>query len=169
MLIGKLNSPLPRERLSIEAFHANCIKFNSLRESKQPATEFLNGAKYDLLSASRDFESGDWVWTINKAYYVIYNSCTAILVRKTGKFTKDHGCLFIALAYHNLVPKALFEKLVKIYERFNDYFGFGVMMELRRTSTYEVGERKNLSKEDAEIILNAAREVVDHASKIIYS
>ncbi len=169
MLIGKLSSPLPREKSSIEAFYANCTKLNSFRESRQPASEFLSAAKQDLLSAARDFQSGDWIWTVNKAYYVIYNACTAILIKKTGKFTKDHGCLFVALAHHELVPKELFEKLSKIYEDVNDYFGFGVLMELRRTSTYEVGERKNVSEEDAKIIIEAAREVVDYASKAVYS
>ena len=75
-------------------------------------------------------------------------------------FSKDHYCLIIALKYHGLVDNKLFKSLTEINERFSDVLSLDITFQLRKISQYNVDEWEKLTRQDAELILNVAKEFV---------
>lgn len=161
MKINKLEIKLPKKEDSIEKFFRGCEKRKKfIEDSKEHHKRHLKKAKHDLSRAIAEFEDECWDWTIVKSYYAIHHGGNALLSRNKNQFSKDHSCLIIALKHYDLIDTSLFDELVKINERFSDVLSLDLTFQLRKISQYSVDEWEELSKEDAELILNVAKKFI---------
>jgi len=163
MKIEELRIKLPKNERSIENYFKGCEKRRKFVTS-DPKKSFkhLKKAKHDLNRAIAEFEDNVWDWSIIKSYYSIHHAGNALLLKNKGFFSKDHTCLIIALKVFNLIDKELFLKLKGIYERFSDALSFDLTFELRKISQYSVDEWEDLTKEDAEKVLELAKKFASY-------
>ncbi len=161
MKIEEIKIKLPEKEEGIKKFFDNCEKRKKfVEDTKDHYKKHLRKAKHDLDRAIAEFNDGCWDWTIVKAYYAIHHAGNALLSKNKNHFSKDHSCLIISLKYHNLIDKSLFEELVKINERFADVLSLDLTFQLRKISQYSIDEWEDLTKDEAELVLNIARKFV---------
>ncbi len=161
MKIKQLKSKLPEKEESLAKFFASCeTRKKFIEDAKEHHKQHLKKAKHDLARAIAEFEDGCWDWTIVKSYYSIHHGGNALLSKKKNVFSKDHSCMIIALKHHALIDKSLFDELVKIDEKFTDALSLDLAFQLRKISQYSVDEWEELTKEDAEMILNVAKKFI---------
>jgi uncharacterized protein (UPF0332 family) len=168
MVLEEIGSKLPKREKSIKAYYETCIsrkKFIKIDSSE--ANLHLEKAKHDLSRAIKEFNDDCWDWTIVKAYYSIHHAANALLIKKEGMFSKDHICLVIALKNLGLIPNEFYEELRKIHSKFSDFTAFELAYSLRKVSQYNVTKWKELSKEDAKIILEFAKTFVKFVEETI--
>ena len=161
MKIEEMKIKLPKKEKSIENYFKSCKKRRKFVTSNpERSLKHLKKAKHDLNRAVAEFEDNVWDWSIIKSYYSIHHAGNALLLKNKGFFSKDHSCLIIALKVFNLIDKELFLKLKHIYERFSDVLSLDLTFELRKISQYSVDEWEDLTKEDANKVLELAKEFV---------
>lgn len=161
MVIEKIFTKLPKNDLSIERFYCSCEERKKiLKDTKDHYLVRLEKAKHDLTRAIFEFEDKCWDWTVIKAYYAIHHSANALLSNKKELFSKDHLCLIIALSHYALIDKRLFDELINISEKFSDIFSLDITFQLRKIGQYGVDEWKNITENDARIILDLAKKFV---------
>ncbi len=167
-MLDKVKIKLPKKETSIEKFFCNCEKRKKFVEDAENYHEKrLKKSKHDLNAAISEFKQQNWDWTVVKAYYAIHHSGNALLSKEKKLFSKDHSCLIIALKYHNLVDKALFDKLSKIAEQFHDTLSIDLTFELRKIGQYDVEKWEEITKEDAEKVLEIAKKFVSYVEERI--
>ena len=98
---------LPKNNTALEKEYKRCQK-SFITISKEAYKDYFEEAYSDLDSA--DKEEND-KWAIAKAYQALFLYCNGLLVRKTGFYSKDHGCVLIGLLKNNIVPKEILEKI----------------------------------------------------------
>ncbi len=168
MVIEKINSRLPKRENSLSKMLKNCEKRNKiLNDTEGHYKERIEKAKHDLARAIFEFEDDCYDWTIVKAYYALHHAGNALLSKKKAMFSKDHLCLILALYNFKLIPKDIFNELVKINDKFSDTLSLDISFELRKISQYSVDEWKNISKADAKAILDLAKKFVKFAEEEI--
>lgn len=161
MKIEEIKPKLPKENDSLKNFFRACNnKRKFISDVKDHYKKHLRKAKHDFLRAEAEFNDSCWDWTIIKAYYSIHHAGNALLSKKKGFFSKDHYCLIVALKYWNLINNTLFEKLINSHEHFSDILSLDIAFQLRKIGQYAVDEWEQLTKEDAELILNLAKEFI---------
>ncbi|MGC8812551.1 MAG: HEPN domain-containing protein [Candidatus Aenigmatarchaeota archaeon] len=161
MVLEELSSKLPKRKRAIKSFYETCLSRKKF--IKVESSEFsihLEKAKHDLQRAIKEFEDECWDWTIIKAYYSIHHAANALLVKKAGFFSKDHVCLIISLKHLELIPNEFYEELRTLYSKFSDFSAFELVYSLRKISQYNIIKWKELSKKDAEIVLEFAKKFV---------
>lgn len=161
MKVEEIKIKLPEKEGSIKKFFNACKKRKKfVDDTKEHYKKHLKKAKHDLSRAIAEFDDECWDWTIVKSYYAVHHAGNALLSKNKNQFSKDHSCLIIALKYHNLIDKSLFDKLVKVNERFSDILSLDLTFQLRKISQYNVDEWEELTREDAELILNVAKRFI---------
>jgi len=168
MVLEEIKSRLPKRRKTIKAFYDSCLsrkKFIEVENSEY--TIHLEKAKHDLYRAIKEFDDGCWDWTIIKAYYAIHHAANALLIKKAGFFSKDHICLIVALKYLELIPDEFYKKLRSLHSRFSDFSAFELVYSLRKISQYNVPKWKELSKDDAKIVLEFAKRFVKFVEEAV--
>lgn len=166
MKLNEIKIKLPEKEDSIKNFFGSCKSRRKFVDSDpNDYMKHLEKAKHDLNRADAEFKDDVWDWTIVKAYYAIHHAGNALLLKSKGFFSKDHGCLIIALNFFNLIAKELFVKLKNIHNRFSDVLSLDLTFELRKISQYSVDEWKDLTKEDAEKVLAIAKEFVSYVER----
>lgn len=68
-------------------------------------SDYVERAQKDLASAERDFSAGDFHWARVKAYQSLFYLLNALLIKYKGYFSKDHGCVIIALMHENIITE----------------------------------------------------------------
>jgi len=168
MVLEEVGSKLPTRKDSIKAYYETCAsrkKFINIDASE--AILHLEKAKHDLSRAIKEFEDDCWDWTIIKAYYSIHHAANALLIKKAKMFSKDHICLIVALKHLGLIPNEFYEELRKLHSKFSDFTAFEIAYSLRKVSQYDVVKWKELSKEDAELVLEFAKKFVKFVEELI--
>ncbi len=79
-----------------------------VKVGKESYIDYMDEALSDLNSAAKEENEK---WAITKAYQALFLACNALLVRKLGFYSKDHGCVIVALLKHSIVTE---EKLARI-------------------------------------------------------
>lgn len=98
--------------MSIENAYADCENNNSFRQIDDGSfKDYVVRSQKDLASAENDFNAGDYYWTRIKAYQALFHILNALLVKHTGKFSKDHGCILIALMKHDIITEEISKEL----------------------------------------------------------
>ncbi len=103
---------LPKDNKALEREYIRCKK-SFVTVSKESYQDYFEEAYSDLYSA--DMEEND-KWAIAKAYQALFLYCNGLLVKKTGFYSKDHGCVIIGLFKNNVVSKETLEKINKMLE-----------------------------------------------------
>jgi len=161
MKIDEVKIKLPEKEESIRRFYLGCERRRKfVDDTKEHYKKHLNKAKHDLARAIAEFRDECWDWTIVKSYYAIHHAGNALLSKAKNKFSKDHSCLIIALKYHNLIGKSLFDELVNVNEKFSDTLSLDLTFQLRKICQYSVDEWESLTKDDAKLILNVAKKFI---------
>lgn len=168
-MIDEIEIKLPRTRESIERYFLGCKKRKRfVRDAPGHHMKRLKKAKHDLSCALDELDDGNWDWTIVKAYYAIHHAANALFSKEKGMFSKDHSCLIIALKYHNLIDDRLFSRLMRIYEGFSDSLSIGIAFELRKIGQYDVDKWEDLTRDDASMVLETAKEFVSYVERCLY-
>ncbi len=161
MKIEEINITLPKTEEAIKNFFSNCENRKKfVDDSKEHFKKHLKKAKHDLSRAIAEFNDNCWDWTIIKSYYAIHHGGNALLSKNKAQFSKDHSCLIIALKHYNLIDQSLFDELSKIHEKFSNILSMDLAFQLRKIGQYGVDEWENLTKEEAELILNVAKSFI---------
>ncbi len=164
MKIKGLRPKAPKDGEPLKNFFLNCEgRRKFVQDTKGHHKQHLKKSKHDFYRAEAEFRDMCWDWTIIKAYYSIHHAGNALLSKEKGVFSKDYSCLIVALNYWKLIDESLFEKLVEVYEHFSGILSLDIAFQLRKIGQYSVDEWEELSKEDAELILNLAREFIRFA------
>jgi len=160
-MLEKIKIRLPKKEKSIEKFFSSCEKRKKFVQDIENYNEKrLKKSKHDLKAAISEFKEENWDWTVVKAYYAIHHAGNALLSKEKLLFSKDHSCLVIALAHYNLIDKQLFQKLSKIAEQFHNTLSIDIAFELRKIGQYDVERWEDITKEDAEKVLEIAKEFI---------
>ena len=161
MKIEEVKIKLPEKDESIKNFFLNCEKRNKfVKDTEEHYKKHLKKAQHDLMRAIAEFEDNCWDWTIIKAYYAIHHGGNALLSKCKQQFSKDHSCLIIALKYHEIIDKSLFEELIKINKRFSDILSLDLAFQARKIGQYGIDEWEELTKEDAKLILDISKRFI---------
>jgi len=99
-------------RGNLEARYARCER-KFVKVDNMLYRDYQSMAYEDLDSARKE-ESPRWA--VTKAYQALFMMCNSILVKKEGFYSKDHGCLIVALLRNNLVTKEALGRIHKMLE-----------------------------------------------------
>lgn len=114
----KVKSRIPQSERALEKAFLNCERRKKFREvDKSSFSDYLSRAQRDLASAERDFQSGDFHWTRVKAYQALFYMLNALLVKKLGYFSKDHGCVIAALMKKGIVTEEIAQKICLLVDK----------------------------------------------------
>ncbi len=109
---------LPKTSKKMERTYAQCQK-HLVEAGRESYKDYFEEAYSDLDSANK--EEND-KWAITKAYQALFLYCNGLLVKKTGFYSKDHGCVIIGLLKNNIVPKEILQKINKLLEQKKSLF-----------------------------------------------
>lgn len=126
--------PKNNKRLDKE-FNWCSSKKTFVKVGKESYIDYMDEALSDLNSADKE---NNEKWAITKAYQALFLACNALLVKKLGFYSKDHGCVIVALLRHKIVTE---EKLVKI----------NVMLEEKKKLFSELRPKTNFFEEISNI------------------
>lgn len=167
MVIEEIKSKFPKRKKSIKNFYESCVlRKRFIKVENSDFIIHLEKAKHDLHRAIKEFEDNCWDWTIIKAYYSIHHAANALLIKKAGFFSKDHICLIVSLKYLELITNEFYYELRGLYSRFSDFSAFEMVYSLRKVSQYNVIKWKELSRDDAKIVLEFAKRFVRFVEEV---
>lgn len=109
---------LPKTNEKLENAYARCRKYFIIA-NKENYKDYFEEAYSDLESASKEEKDK---WAITKAYQALFLYCNGLLVKKTGFYTKDHGCVITGLLKNNIVPPEILQKISKMLEQKKKFF-----------------------------------------------
>ena len=163
MNVKDIKIKMPKTEGGLKNFFNSCKNRNKFIED----TEFhykkhLKKAKHDLARAIAEFHDNCWDWTVVKSYYSIFHAGNALLSKNRRLFSKDHSCLIVALKYWNLISENIFNNLMKTYEWFSDIASIDITFQLRKISQYDVDLWEDITKKNAEEILEFAKTFVSY-------
>ncbi len=123
-------STLPATGKPLQRAYADCERRGSfITVDKAAYGEYVQRAQKDLASAERDFQSRDFHWARIKAYQSLFHLLNALLVKHVGYFSKDHGCLLVALMSNNIILEPTARSLRLLTRR--------VLVQATRRSVYD--------------------------------
>lgn len=94
----KGKSSIPKSTEALQKAFLNCETRGRFKKVEQQSfSDYLERANKDLASAERDFHAKDYHWDRVKAYQSLFHILNALLIKKLGYYSKDHGCVIVAL------------------------------------------------------------------------
>lgn len=116
---------MPKDKSALEKEYLRCVKNNAFVQiPKEKYVGYVKEAYSDIASAEQEIEKSP-KWALVKAYQALFLMSNALLIRKMGFYSKDHGCILIALLKENgLSEKALssISNLLKNKNKNEDFF-----------------------------------------------
>jgi uncharacterized protein (UPF0332 family) len=103
---------MTKTRGKLEARYGGCER-KFVKVDNLLYRDYQNAAYEDLDSARKEENPK---WAVTKAYQALFMMCNSILVRKEGFYSKDHGCLIVALLHKNLVTRESLGRIHKMLE-----------------------------------------------------
>jgi len=98
-----------------------------------------------------------------KAYQALFLMCNAVLVKKTGFYSKDHGCILTALSHDNSIPEKKLDNISTYLKNRNKGENF-----FEEVSNIRITRNKYLYLPETQRRLNvSAREFVDEIKMLI--
>lgn len=106
---------IPKNISKLNKEFNRCSSKNTfVKVGKESYIDYMNEALSDLNSAEKE---GNEKWAITKAYQALFLACNALLVKKLGFYSKDHGCVIVALLKHGIVSEEKLEKITSMLEQ----------------------------------------------------
>ncbi len=103
---------LPGSVAALQQAYTHCEQRGRFKEIDKTAyADYLLRAQKDLSSAERDLHAGDLHWARVKAYQSLFHLLNALFVKHAGYFSKDHGCILVALMTHNIITPEIADRL----------------------------------------------------------
>ena len=134
----------------------NCLKNRGILRI-EPTREMLckemDNAEYDLSKADDSLLSEDFKWASVQAYYSMFHSAKALVLKK-GYREKSHYCLLVALKELYIKPGDLGTDIADDFEMCRD---------IRHEADYGMVYRK----ESAALSIEAARRLFELATEIL--
>lgn len=103
---------IPKNDKALEKEYKRCLK-SFIKVDKENYKDYFEEALSDLESA--DKENND-KWAITKAYQALFLYINGLLVKKTGFYSKDHGCVLVSLLKNNIVSQEMLAKIHSMLE-----------------------------------------------------
>ncbi len=150
---------IPGTDKSLERAYASCVRKKTfIQIDKQSYADYRNEALADLASAKRE---EDVRWAIVKAYQALFHQCSAVLVKNLGVYSKDHGCLIMALLKKNLIAKETLERIHSLFDHKKNLFEEIDSIRISRNKAlYFPKTVSKLSKEEANKIIEEVRQLL---------
>ncbi len=103
---------IPKTEKSLDKAFDRCNRQKVfIQITKDSYSDYAEEALSDFSSALKDLEQRDLKWAVVKAYQALFLQCTAVIVKNLGIYSKDHGCLILAMLKNNLIRKDILEKV----------------------------------------------------------
>lgn len=103
---------MPANQEAIDAAYQNCEKNKRFRAiDKNSFSDYVVRSQKDIASADNDFKNEDYYWARIKAYQALFHMLNALLVKKLGYFSKDHGCIIAALMKNEVITDEAAQRL----------------------------------------------------------
>lgn len=103
---------IPKSVKSLENAYLNCQERGKFKKVEQQSfSDYLERAHKDLASAERDLKAKDLHWARVKAYQSLFHILNALLIKKLGYYSKDHGCIIVALMKEKIITEETAKKL----------------------------------------------------------
>ncbi|MBI2140365.1 HEPN domain-containing protein [Candidatus Woesearchaeota archaeon] len=97
---------VPKSAEALQRAFLSCEKGGRFKKVGQEAfSDYVERANKDLASAERDFEANDFHWARVKAYQSLFHLLNALLIKKLGYYSKDHGCIIVALMNDGIISE----------------------------------------------------------------
>ncbi len=116
---------MPKNKEALEKEYSRCIKANAfVRLPKEKYIDYVKEAYSDIASAEEEIEKSP-KWALVKAYQALFLMSNALLIKKMGFYSKDHGCILVALMKENALSEKVLEdisKLLKAKKKAEDFF-----------------------------------------------
>jgi len=155
----------PKSEKAAEKDYVDCIEHKRFKQiNKSFYSEYLTRSQKDLTSAYRDLEDGDYHWGIIKAYQALFFVLNALLIKYKGYFSKDHRCIITALLKEKVISTAVAEHVDLFIKNLDDFKTLDEVDDLRldrNKAMYSPTAWKDFKKQQAETILNEARELIN--------
>ncbi len=116
---------MPKSENALEREYSRCIKKKKfVQMPKEKYIDYVKEAYSDIASAEQEVEKSP-KWAVVKAYQALFLMSNALLVRKTGFYSKDHGCILIALMKEKVFSRKIIDDisvLLKNKKKNEDFF-----------------------------------------------
>ena len=147
---------IPKTEKALEKAFEQCRK-KYISLPPQSYLDYQEEALSDLESAEKELQS-NVKWAIVKAYQALFLQCTAALVKNLGIYSKDHGCLIIALLNHQIIKKEALERIHAMLEHKQTlYEEIDSIRIFRNKALYFPKTQSKLAIEDAEKLIQEVR------------
>jgi uncharacterized protein (UPF0332 family) len=111
-------SNIPKSSEALKKAYENCEKRGKFKKvDSQSYSDYVERAQKDLASAERDFNAKDYHWTRVKAYQSLFHILNALLIKKLGYYSKDHGCVIVALMKGEIINEDTAKELHLLVDR----------------------------------------------------
>jgi len=151
---------IPKKEKAIEKSLERCHKA-FVQISKENYLSYAEEALSDLDSAYKELREGSVKWAIVKAYQALFLQCTAILVKDLGVYSKDHGCLLIALLKNNILKQDILEKIESMLDHKKTlYEEIESIRIFRNKAMYFPKTQSKIGKEEAEKTIEEVRKIM---------
>lgn len=150
---------IPKTDKTLEKAYANCVRYKTfIQIDKQSYIFYRDEALADLASAKKE---DDVRWAIVKAYQALFHQCSAVLVKNLGVYSKDHGCLIMALLKNNLITQETLEQVHSLFDHkktlFEEIDGIRIS---RNKALYFPKTVSRLGKEEANKVIEEVRQLL---------
>lgn len=138
---------------------------------KESCVDFVKEAYSDIASAEDELGKSD-KWAIVKAYQALFSMCNAVLIGRLGVYSKDHGCVLIALMREKLIPETIAAKLGGILRRKDENAGntelFDRISDIRvtRNKYLYFPETQRKIKASPKAIIGEVKEIIEALAEV---
>lgn len=116
---------MPKNKDALEREYSRCVKANAFVQIlKEKYIDYVKEAYSDIASAEEEIEKSP-KWALVKAYQALFLMSNALLIKKMGFYSKDHGCILVALMRENALSERTMNSisaLLKNKKKAEDFF-----------------------------------------------
>lgn len=154
---------MPKNKESLEREHNRCIAEKAfVRIPKESYSDYVKEAYADIASAEEDVQKSP-KWAIVKAYQALFLMSNALSIKKLGFYSKDHGCILVALMKENVISPELLEKISAILKQRKKAENF-----FEEVSNIRIARNKYLYLPQTQRKLNvSASDIIEEIKEII--
>ena len=160
---------IPKNEKKLENEFKRCERSKSLVIiPKDSYIDYVKEAYSDLNSAERELSKSD-KWAIVKAYQGLFLMCNAILVKNLGYYSKDHGCVILALLKNKIIDNETLQRISNILEKrdklgekehFKNFFNEIDDIRILRNKYLYLPETQRKLKESPKDIIDEIKEII---------
>ena len=153
---------IPKTEKGLETVFAQCARRKVfVLISKEIYRDYRDEALADFASAQDEIVQGNIKWAIVKAYQALFLQCTALLVKRQGVYSKDHGCLVAALLKDASIASDVLQLVQGAFHHRTTLFEeIDHIRIFRNKALYFPKTQSNIGREEAERIIENVRKLI---------